>query len=88
MVRLGRLHFCVRKAAPIVGSLLGSKASLTKRRTREDYRQVVSMEGSGSGGHGGKSYFTDSSLSEQDQLDAAARLGSRSACCVAHVVGC
>lgn len=41
-MRLGRLHFWVKKAAPIVGSLLGSNASLTKRRTREDYAIYIS----------------------------------------------
>jgi len=42
MVRVGRLHFCVRNAAPIVGSLFSWKSLLTKRITREDFPTAAS----------------------------------------------
>lgn len=57
-----------------MGSLLGSKASLTKRRTREDLRLLVSAVGEAHG-MGGCFYLSYGCLTKEDQLDAAAGLG-------------
>ena len=40
IVREGRVSFLVRKAAPMVGSLLGWNSEETKRRTRDDWEHA------------------------------------------------
>jgi hypothetical protein len=57
-----------------VGSLLGSKASLTKRRTREDCgERWLVMGGLVGSAHG--TYLSYGCFAEEDELDAAAGLG-------------